>query len=79
MSDNPFTDDLGKGKNTTASETAEEATRAASEGEDVEEAQLNVRLPKPLHEAFRRQAKNNAQQMSALVRNWIREYVRKDE
>ncbi|MCS3639208.1 hypothetical protein [Salinibacter ruber] len=75
---NSFTEDLNRGKNTTASETAEEATRAATEDEDMEESQLNVRLPKPLHEAFRRQAKDNAQQMSALVRNWIREYVRKD-
>jgi predicted HicB family RNase H-like nuclease len=76
---NSFTEDLNKGTNTAASETAEDATRAATEGEDVEEAQLNVRLPKPLHEAFRKQAKANAQQMSALVRNWIRGYVRKDE
>jgi predicted HicB family RNase H-like nuclease len=79
MSENSFRESINKGTNTAADDTAEEATRAASEGEDVEEAQLNVRLPKPLHEAFRRQAKNNAQQMSALVRNWIREYVRKDE
>ncbi len=76
---NNFTKDLSKGTNTTAGEKAEEAARAATEGEDVEEAQLNLRLPKPLREAFKRKTDAEARQMSALVRKWIREYVRKDE
>jgi predicted HicB family RNase H-like nuclease len=79
MSDNRFTKDLSTGTNTTADEKAEDALRAATEGEDTEEAQLNVRLPKPLHEAFKRKTDAEARQMSALVRKWIREYVRKDE
>lgn len=76
---NKFTDDLNKGTNTAAADGAEEAARAATDGEDVEEAQLNIRLPKPLHEAFKRRTDAEARQMSALVRKWIREYVRKDE
>jgi hypothetical protein len=79
MSDNSFSESISKGTNTAASETAEQAARAALDGEDVEEAQLNIRLPKPLHEAFKRQTDTEARQMSALVRKWIREYVRKDE
>lgn len=79
MSDNRFSEDISKGTNTASSETAEQAARAALDGEDVEEAQLNIRLPKPLHEAFKRRANAEARQMSALVRKWIREYVRKDE
>jgi predicted HicB family RNase H-like nuclease len=75
---NSFTEDLGKGQNTASSDTAEQAARAALDGEDVEEAQLNIRLPKPLHEAFKRRTDAEARQMSALVRKWIREYVRKD-
>ena len=76
---NSFTEDLSKGKNTASSDTAEQAARVALDGEDVEETQLNIRLPEPLHEAFKRKTDAEARQMSALLRKWIREYVRKDE
>lgn len=78
MSENTFTESIGKGRNTGASDSAEEATRAALDGEDIEQAQLNIRLPEPLHEAFKRKTDAEARQMSALIRKWIREYVRKD-
>lgn len=79
MSDNTFTESIGKGTNTGASDSAEEAARAALGEDEAEETQLNIRLPKPLHEAFKRRTDAEARQMSALVRKWIREYVRKDE
>jgi len=40
---------------------------------------LNVRLPKPLHEAFEQKTEAEALQMSALLRQWSRQYVREDE
>jgi predicted HicB family RNase H-like nuclease len=76
---NSFTEDIGKGVNTAASDTAEKATRAATGDDEAEGSQLNIRIPKPLHEAFKRKTEAEARQMSALVRKWIRGYVRKDE
>jgi len=77
--DNPFSESFSQGINTPAEDAAEEATQAATGEDEAEESQLNVRLPKPLHEAFRRRCDAEARNMSALVRRWIREYVRKDE
>lgn len=77
--ENKFSESFASGINTAAEDEAQEAAQAARGEDEHEESQLNIRLPKPLHEAFRDRAKANAQQMSALVRQWIREYVRKDE
>lgn len=78
MSDNSFTESIGKGTNTASESAAQKATQAALGEDGAEETQLNIRLPKPLHEAFKRRANAEARQMSALVRKWIRGYVRKD-
>ena len=44
-----------------------------------EEAQINVPLPQLLHKAFREKTSKEARQMSALMRKWIREYVREGD
>jgi predicted HicB family RNase H-like nuclease len=77
--DNQFSESFSTGINTPADDAAEEATQAATGEDEAEESQLNVRIPKPLHEAFRRKCDAEARNMSALVRRWVREYVRKDE
>ena len=76
---NSFSESVNKGTNTAASDTAEKATRAATGEDEAEDSQLNIRIPQPLHEAFRRKTEAEARQMSALMRKWIREYVRKDD
>jgi predicted DNA binding CopG/RHH family protein len=75
---NSFTESVNKGTNTNASDTAEKASRAAIGEDEAEDSQLNIRIPEPLHEAFKRKTDAEARQMSALMRKWIREYVRKD-
>ena len=50
---NRFSESASKGVNTTASEDTEEAAQAALGDEGVEEAQLNVKLPKALRDAFK--------------------------
>lgn len=75
---NRFSKSVTEGRNTASDEGAEEAAKAALGDEDVEESQINVRLPKPLHEAFKRKTDAEARQMSALIRKWIEGYVRKD-
>jgi len=75
---NRFSESASKGANTAASEGSEEAAQAALGEDEGEEVQLNIRLPKALRDAFKRQTDVEARQMSALLRKWIREYVRKD-
>jgi predicted DNA binding CopG/RHH family protein len=76
---NRFSESATKGNNTAASQGTEEAAQAALGEGEREESQINVRLPKPLHEAFREKTSKEARQMSALVRKWIQEYVREDD
>ncbi len=79
MSDNPFSESLGSGKNTGADAESEQAARAALGEDDAEMSRLNIRIPEPLHEAFKQKTEAEARQMSALLRKWIRAYVREDK
>ena len=79
MSDNPFSDSLDTGKNTGANVESEQAARAALGEDEAEMSRLNIRIPEPLHEAFKQKTEAEARQMSALLRKWIREYVREDK
>ena len=77
--DNPFTESLNTGQNTASDSQSEQAAQAALGEDDAEMSRLNVRIPKPLHEAFKQKTEAEARQMSALMRRWIRQYVREDE
>lgn len=79
MADNPFSESLDSGTNTGADAESEEAARAALGEDDAEMSRLNIRIPEPLHEAFKQKTEAEARQMSALLRKWIREYVREDK
>lgn len=78
MSENPFTESLNTGTNTGADEAAQQAAEAAA-GEDEEEmSQLNIRIPKGLHKAFKQKCEAEGRNMTWVVLRAIREYVRKD-
>ena len=77
--DNPFTESLNTGQNTASDAESEQAAQAALGEDDTEMSRLNVRLPEPLHEAFKQKTESEARQMSALLRRWIRQYVREDK
>jgi hypothetical protein len=79
MSDNRFTESLSTGQNTASDREAEDAARAALGEDTAEMSRLNIRIPKPLHEAFKDKCEAEARQMSALMRRWIRQFVREDE
>lgn len=80
MSDeNKFSESFASGINTAAEDEAQEAAQAATGEDEAEEAQLNIRLPKPLHDRFKRQCEAEGRTMTWVVLQAIREYVRKDE
>jgi predicted DNA binding CopG/RHH family protein len=79
MSENPFSKSLETGKNTASDTDAEQAAQAALGEDEADMSRLNIRIPEPLHEAFKQKCEAEARQMSALMRRWIREYVREDE
>lgn len=76
---NRFSESASKGVNTTASEDTEEAAQAALGDKGVEEAQLNVKLPKALRDAFKQKCKSEGRTMSWVVKQAIRDYISKDK
>lgn len=79
MSDeNPFSESFSSGINSPAQKQAEEAAQAATGEEEPEESQLNIRIPKPLHDRFRRKCEAEGRSMTWVVLQAIRQYVRKD-
>ena len=80
MSENPFTESLSTGTNTGADEGAQQAAEAAAaEGDEGEMSQLNIRIPRGLHEAFKQKCEAEGRNMTWVVLQAIRRYVRKDK
>ncbi len=80
MSENPFTESLNTGTNTAADKGAQQAAEAAAgEDDEGEMSQLNIRIPKGLHEAFKQKCEAEGRNMTWVVLRAIRQYVRKDE
>lgn len=78
MSENPFSESITTGTNTAADEATQEAAQAALGEDEAEETQLNIRIPKPLHEAFKRKCEAEGRSMTWVLLQAIRQYVRKD-
>lgn len=76
---NRFSESATKGTNTAANEGSEEAAQAALGEDESEEVQLNIRLPKELRDAFRRQCESEGRTMTWVLKQRIREYIRTDE
>lgn len=80
MSDeNPFSESFASGINSPAEDAAEEAAQAATGEDEAEESQLNIRIPKPLHDRFRRKCEAEGRSMTWVLLQAIRHYVREDE
>jgi predicted HicB family RNase H-like nuclease len=79
MSDeNPFSESFSSGINSPAEDQAEDAARAATGEAEAEESQLNIRIPKPLHDRFRRKCEAEGRSMTWVVLQAVRQYVRED-
>lgn len=79
MSDNPFSESLNTGQNTASDAESDTAVKAALGEDDAEMSRLNIRIPKPLHEAFRQKCEAEAKHMTGVVLNAIRDFIREDE
>ena len=57
------------------SQAAQEAAQAATGQDEVETKRLNVRVPKPLYDAFKSKAESEGRTMTWVVLQAIRNYI----
>lgn len=57
------------------SQAAQEAAQAASGQDEVGTKRLNVRVPKPLYDAFKSKAESEGRTMTWVVLQAIRNYI----